>query len=115
LYNATWTLKRNGLASTLAADLYKTPALIPACPWLDGTLPPAPTISVTSDVLSITPGAGEIARWWTLRSHSSAGWSVRILSGADRILPVPAGTDRALVQAVDRAGNVSGIAEWRRP
>jgi uncharacterized lipoprotein YddW (UPF0748 family) len=114
LYNATWTLKKNGLAASLAADLYKTPALVPACPWLDGALPPAPAIAVTSDVLSITPGSGETARWWTLRSHSTAGWLVRILSGAERLVPLPAATDRALVQAVDRAGNVSGLAEWRR-
>jgi uncharacterized lipoprotein YddW (UPF0748 family) len=114
LYNTTWTLKRNGLAATLASNLYKTAALIPASPWLDGAPPPAPTITVTSDILSITPSAGEAARWWAVRSHSSSGWTTRILFGAERTPSLPSGTDRVLIQAVDQAGNTSAVTEWRR-
>ena len=116
LYNTSWTLKRNGgaLASTLAADLYKTPALVPASPWLDATPPSAPTITVSSDNLQITPGLGEAARWWTVRYHASGAWTTRILFSTDRSLLISS-VDRALVQAVDQAGNVSAAAEWRKP
>lgn len=116
LYNTTWTLKKNGgaLASAFASDLYKTPALVPASPWLDAAPPPAPSITVSSDNLQITPSAGEAARWWAVRYHTSSGWMTRILFAADRSLLL-SGTDRVLVQAVDQAGNTSTSTEWRKP
>jgi uncharacterized lipoprotein YddW (UPF0748 family) len=115
LYNTTWTLKRNGLAATLASDLYKTPALIPASPWLDSTPPPAPQITIGSNAVTITAGPDEPARWWALRSHSATGWTTQILPGTQRQVGLLNGTDRVLVQAVDRAGNTSQPTEWRRP
>jgi uncharacterized lipoprotein YddW (UPF0748 family) len=116
LYYTTWTLKRNGgaLASSLAGDLYKTGALVPASPWLDASAPGVPSIIVASDILQITPAAGETSRWFALRIHASAAWSTRILFGSSRTLSLPTGVDRVLVQAVDQAGNVSAAAEWRR-
>ena len=116
LYNTSWTLTRNGgaLASTLAADLYKTRALVPASPWLDASAPSTPSISVTGNSLAITPGAGEAARWWAIRSRSSGEWRTRILFGSERSAAIDGSVDRALVQAVDQAGNVSAVAEWRR-
>lgn len=116
LYNTTWTLKRNSgaLAAALAGDLYKTAAVVPASPWLDSTPPAAPSIGVTSDILQITPGAGESARWWALRVNSSGAWSTRILFGPDRTISLPSGFQRILVQAIDQAGNASAAAEWRR-
>lgn len=114
LYNASWTLKKNGLAATLSGDLYKTVALVPASPWLDAVPPNAPTISVASDLLQITPANGEPARWWTVRSHASGGWTTRIMFAADRNVALPSGSDRAVVQAVDQAGNVSADAVWHR-
>ena len=114
LYNTTWTLKKNGLAETLASDLYKDVALVPASPWLDAVPPNKPAISVASDVVQITPAAGEAARWWAVRSHASAGWTTRILFGSETSSALPSGSDRVLVQAVDKAGNLSPVAEWRR-
>ncbi len=114
LYNATWTLKKNGLATTLSSDLYKDAALVPASPWLDAVPPNSPSISVASDLLQITPASGEAARWWAVRSHASDGWTTRILFGTDHTVALPSGSDRVIVQAVDQAGNVSPGAEWRR-
>jgi uncharacterized lipoprotein YddW (UPF0748 family) len=114
LYNASWTLKKNGLAATLSSDVYKDVALVPASPWLDAVPPNSPSISVVSDLLQITPAGGEAARWWTVRAHSSSGWTTRILGGADRMVTLLTGSDRVIVQAVDQAGNVSSGAEWRR-
>ncbi len=116
LYNTSWTLKRNAgaLATSLAGDLYKSGALVPALPWLDAAPPGAPSIAIASDILQITPGAGENARWWALRIRFAGTWTTRILFGTARTLSLPTGSDRVLVQAVDQAGNVSANAEWRR-
>jgi uncharacterized lipoprotein YddW (UPF0748 family) len=116
LYNASWTLKRNSgaLATILASDLYKTPALIPASPWLDATPPNAPTLSLSGSSLAINSAGGEAARWWAVRKHSSSSWSTRILFGSATSIAIDSSVDRVLVQAVDQAGNVSSVAEWRR-
>jgi uncharacterized lipoprotein YddW (UPF0748 family) len=116
LYNTTWTLKQNGgaLASTLAGDLYKTRALVPASPWLDSTPPPAPGLTLSGGSLQIAAGAGEAARWWAIRSHSSSSWTTRIVFGTATAFSIDTSVDRVIVQAVDQAGNVSGLAEWRR-
>ena len=116
LYNTTWTLKQNGgaLASTLAADVYKTDALVPAFTWLDSTPPPAPAVAQSSGSLTITPAIGESARWWAVRQRASSVWTTRVLFGSTTSIQIDSSVDRVLVQAVDRAGNVSGPAEWRR-
>ena len=115
LYNTSWTLKQNGgaLANVLAADVYRNSALVPAMPWLDSSPPPMPSITVTSGSVAIAPGAGEEARWWAIRSHSSSGWTTLIRFGSERTITLSSGVDRVLVQAVDRAGNTSAAAEWR--
>ena len=116
LYNTTWTLKQNGgaLASTLSADVYKTGALGPAFPWLDSTPPGAPTLAASASSLTITPAAGEAARWWAVRRRASNAWTMRVLFGSTASVAIDSNVDRVLIQAVDRAGNVSGVAEWRR-
>jgi uncharacterized lipoprotein YddW (UPF0748 family) len=116
LYNTTWTLKQNGgaLANALSSDLYKTRALVPASPWLDSTPPPAPTLTLSGGSLQIVAAAGEAARWWAVRSHASSSWTTRILFGTATSFSIDSSVDRVIVQAVDQAGNVSGLAEWRR-
>ena len=114
LYNTTWTLKRNGLAALIAQELYTAPALIPASPWLDSTPPGVPSIAVSGSSVQLTPAPGEAPRWFVLRAKSAGAWTTRIIFGAERTLPVEAAVERILVQSVDRAGNTSAAAEWRR-
>ena len=116
LYNTTWTLTRNGgaLATLLAQDLYKSGALVPAVSWLDGSPPGVPSISVAGGQLQLTPAQGEEPRWWATRLRSSGTWSTKVSFGTVRSIPLDANVDRALVQAVDRAGNASAFVEWRR-
>jgi uncharacterized lipoprotein YddW (UPF0748 family) len=114
LYNTSWTLKRNGLANALAADLYRTPALVPAVSWLDASAPPPPVIAVSGATIQITPSAGEEPRWWVVRGKSSTAWTTRVLFESVRSVSIDGAVERALVQAVDRAGNVSAVTEWRR-
>lgn len=116
LYNTTWTLTRNGgaVAASLA-DLYRVRAIPPAATWLDAAPPPAPTLTVASGSLTLTPGAGEAARWWVVRTLNSTGWTTRVVFGAERSVALGAGASRVIINAVDAAGNVSGPVEWRSP
>jgi uncharacterized lipoprotein YddW (UPF0748 family) len=117
LYNTTWTLTRNGgaVAASLTSALYRDRAIPPASPWLDASAPAAPTVTVASSTLSITPGTGDGARWWVVRSLAESGWTTKVVFATERSVALLPGTSRALVNAVDAAGNLSGHAEWRRP
>ncbi len=115
LYNTTTTLKRaNGAVAATVAPLYAQRALVPASPWLDGVAPPAPAISVGGRTVQIVPGAGEAARWWYLRWRGASGWTTRIIFGTTLSVTLDTDPERALVNAVDRAGNASTAAEWKR-
>ena len=114
LYNTTWTLTRNaGAVAGSLGDLYRMRALPPAYPWLDASPPTAPTITVTGSLLSITQPGEAPARWWVVRSRSASGWTTRVVFGSERTMALPAGTTRAIVNAVDSAGNVSADVDWR--
>ena len=118
LYNTTSTLKRNSgaLATALASDVFRSPALVPASPWLDAVAPATPTLTMSSgSVLLLTPGSSEGPRWWVLRTHSGTTWKTQILFGTARNVMVDTSTDHAFLNAVDQAGNLSGAAEWRHP
>ena len=116
LYNTTWTLTRNGgaLASLLASDLYKSQALVPASPWLDATPPAAPSLVAAGSSLMLVAAPGEAPRWWAVRKRASGAWTTRVLFGTITSLPLDASVERVLVQAVDQAGNVSGVSEWKK-
>jgi hypothetical protein len=103
------------VAASLAADLYRLRAIPPAYTWLDGAAPPTPTITVANGLLAMTPGDDEPPRWWVVRSQGTAGWTTRVVFGAERSIGLPAGTSRVLMNAIDVAGNASGAAEWRAP
>ena len=114
LYNATSTLKRNGgsVASSLAS-LYAQRALVPASPWLDGTPPPAPSVTVNGTTVVPTAGAGEPPRWWYVRARIASGWWTRVIFGSTTSITLPSAPTHVLVNAVDRAGNTSAVAEWK--
>ncbi len=117
LYNTTWTLKQNNgsLANVLGTDLYKTAALVPASTWLDNTPPSPPSVTVSAGKIDISPASGEPPRWWVVRTHSAAAWNTRVVFAEQRAVTADPNVDRVLVQAVDEAGNLSGVTEWRRP
>ena len=115
LYNTTSTLTRNGgaVAASLSV-LYQTRAVPPAYPWLDAAPPPAPAITVANGVVSVTPGAGESARWWALRVRTNDVWSTRLVFGTERSIALGADASRVIVNAIDAAGNASPNVEWKR-
>lgn len=89
-----------GVADLLAAKVYADPALVPASPWLDDTLPGRPRVALTknilSDMLEITwqPAQDESAWLWTLYIKRKGQWSGQILPADRRHFAVPyAGAD----------------------
>ena len=115
LYNTNTTLKKsNGAVAASLAPLYAMRALVPASPWLDAIAPAAPTLVVTGRTVAIAPGAGEATRWFYLRARVGTTWVTRVLFGAQWSLVLDGEPTRVLVNAADKAGNLSGAADWRR-
>ena len=116
LYNTSWTLKQNSgaVASALSADLYKERAVVPAVPWLDPTPPGVPTVTASANALQLTPAAGEPPRWWAVRMRANNAWTTRVLFGSERSIAIDASVQRAVIQALDQAGNASAPVDWRR-
>ena len=116
LYNTTWTLKQNSgqLAGTLATDVYTERAVVPATPWLDGTPPNAPTVTLSGATLTFSPAGGEAVRWWVLQTRTNNVWSVRTQFGTNNTYVVPVGVDRVRVHAGDAVMNLSTPVDWRR-
>jgi uncharacterized lipoprotein YddW (UPF0748 family) len=115
LYNTTSTLTRNGgaVAASLG-ELYRVRAIPPAYPWLDASAPAAPGVSVSDGLLAVTPGDDEPPRWWAVRARTSAGWTTRVVFGAERTVALGVGVTRVIVNAIDAAGNASAAVEWRK-
>jgi uncharacterized lipoprotein YddW (UPF0748 family) len=116
LYNTTSTLKRSGgaVAASLST-LYATRALVPASPWLDATPPPTPTVSISGRTITMTPGVGELPRWWVVRSRAAGAWTTVVIFGDQRSFTLNADADRVLLNAVDQAGNLSASATAQLP
>lgn len=125
-YNATTTLSRNGgeVAGALAADLFSGFAVSPAYPWLDSQPPAAAAMTVARSSggavsVSLTPAAGEPVRWWVVRWFGGAGWQSQRIWGDTRTVTLTAPNDatvsRVMIQAADRAWNLSPVVEWRGP
>jgi uncharacterized lipoprotein YddW (UPF0748 family) len=111
-------LMRNpALNSTLARDIYRQPALIPASPWLDATPPAPPKLSVSVWGKSTHPqwqnSVGKTAGWWVLQSRANGAWTTQIFPAgrADAYLD-NVNPDAIAIRAVDRAGNLSEPAIW---
>jgi uncharacterized lipoprotein YddW (UPF0748 family) len=112
LYNTNSTLKKGGgaVAASLSS-LYASRALVPASPWLDGSAPPTPTVSLNSRTVTMTPAAGDSPRWWVVRSRANGSvWTTRVVFGSARTVTLDVVSDRVLLNSVDQAGNVSAVA-----
>ena len=116
LYNTGGTLKKNGGAVAASiAPLYASFAIAPTSSWLDHSAPPAPTISLSGARLTITPGAGEGARWWLVRSRRGGAWHSALVFGDQRSTQLGGAPERVIVNAVDEAGNTSADVRWSAP
>lgn len=115
-WNIHTLLENPTLVAQLQKDLYATPALVPATPWLDATAPARPSLKLTrSDLLKATwsPAPGEKIALWLLQTRHGNAWTTRILPGDARAHTFNANPPEAVaLRAVDRAGNLSSAAVW---
>ncbi|RCJ29145.1 hypothetical protein A6770_00685 [Nostoc minutum NIES-26] len=76
---------RGGISDLLTKDVYATPALVPASPWLDNTLPGKPSLDIQKDAagkkvqLNWKP-TGEQKVWlWVVQTKKGDKWATNIL------------------------------------
>jgi uncharacterized lipoprotein YddW (UPF0748 family) len=108
---------RGGLAARLGAETYREPALVPASPWIDRVPPPPARVELRelagdSVTLALRPGGDESNWLYVLRGRYGGAWSTDVIPGYYPFRSLPrerdgARLDRVIVQAVDRAGNLS--------
>ncbi len=104
---------RDGIATRLLAGPYAEPALVPATPWLEAQLLPAPELIVGGGRASLRPGVGvhEAPRCWAVWRRTGGQWRLNVLAGSERHVDL-AGAERLTVSAVDRIGRLSPRAAW---
>ncbi len=106
---------QSGIADALSRQLYETTALVPASPWLPGTAPVAPVVSLSASgsapstvCLSAAPRdtAASAPRWWVLRVKRADGWTTEVLPGVVRrwSLGMRIRAESVVVSGVDRTG-----------
>lgn len=101
---------RDSLSERLATEAYGEPALVPASPWLDASLPGQPALSVRDcDVhetqIELAPTSTEEVFLWTIRSRTGQDWTTRVVPGARRSWSVPGQPVQIVVTAIGRTGN----------
>jgi hypothetical protein len=115
------------LDERLMSEVYDAPALVPASPWLDRTIPPRPVLALRTEPLSgdrvldlrsgtdVPAAPGVVASTtvpptlWVVQTRTDSGWRTAILPGTQRTILLAA-RGAALpsdvrVMAVDRVGN----------
>lgn len=114
-----WSVKalhqnRDGLADKLVRQVFQSPALVPASPWLDKAVPGKPIVAFGQDAAATTsvfrwelPGGGAPG-WWLVQTRFTGQWRTelvpggqltRTLSGGSAVLP-----EVIAVTAVSRFG-----------
>jgi hypothetical protein len=116
----------DSLNERLLRGPYRNSALVPATPWLGGTVLPAPHAILQrpgdtgSFSVNIPRVPGERARWFVVRVRRAGVWSTAVISGwiqvygdvvTDLHTPHP---DLVVVTPVDRLG-IEGESTWLRP
>ena len=118
LYNASSVrTDRGGFRSTLVENHYASAAIPPATTWLDATAPVTPDLTVTraaGEVRLRLAGDGD-AYWWYVRWRDGGRWHARLTRASQSLVTVTGSNiDGVAVAAVDRVGNASPDAVWRR-
>jgi uncharacterized lipoprotein YddW (UPF0748 family) len=110
---------RQGLAGTLQAQTYDTPALVPASPWLERDAPAAPLAHLSRrpdgafDLLLGTPAHGKPVLRWAVWLRYGEHWVFQVCQQPSLVLAatgvgVPGGAlTGVVVSALDRVGNES--------
>ena len=81
---------RGGVGDQLVAGPYATPALVPASPWLQDSIPGAPRVTARVDTLSgrttveLSPSGTALVRSWVVRTLFGESWTTSIVPGSIR-------------------------------
>ena len=112
-------MKNSALDNALLKEVYRQPALIPACPWLNATSPPLPKLTVDAWRQTLhmqwKNGAGEPANWWVLQGRENGVWTTQIFpAGRTDIYLDNTNFDAIAIRAVGRTGNLSEPVVWKK-
>ncbi len=112
-------MKNPALAEALRVDTYRQPALIPASPWLNPTVPPPPKLSVSiwkkSFHIEWKNSGKEPINGWVLQTRANGSWTTQIFPASRTDVYLDnASPDAIAVRAVSRVENVSEAAVWTR-
>ncbi len=116
-----WSIKplhqnRDSLADKLVRQVFQAPALVPASPWLDKTVPGKPLVAFGQDAAATTsvfrwelPG-GSAPGWWLVQMRFAGQWRSELIPGGQPTRTLP-GSNAALpeviaVAAVSRFGQL---------
>lgn len=106
----------DNLARKLAAGPYAAPALVPASPWLDTTVPGRPTLALErrsgDAVVTMRPAEGERAWLWIVRTRFGDTWTTDIIPGwmqAHVLGQENTAPNEVAVSLVHRTGNESPV------
>jgi uncharacterized lipoprotein YddW (UPF0748 family) len=114
------TLMRNTeLDAALEREVYEQPALVPACPWLDPTVPAKPQVTLgepkSSVQISWVCGGPEQVWAWLLQTRRGKEWSTAVLPGRKMSQMFESPLPEAIsLTAVNRFGNASRPAVVER-
>jgi uncharacterized lipoprotein YddW (UPF0748 family) len=104
---------RNGLAEKLAREIYSSPAIVPATPWLAGTNPPPslPRVWVNFRAnglkLDWQSTGPTTVRLWALQSRHGSVWKTELFPGNISACTFPSRPDVVSVTAIDRWSRAS--------
>jgi uncharacterized lipoprotein YddW (UPF0748 family) len=116
-WNMRALMRSSALDETLKREVYQQPALIPAEPWLGGSAPAKPKLSVAKG----KAGAQAKATWssigfskawlWLVQTRSGQRWTTQILPAVTTSEAWTSAVPEVVaVSAVDRKGNLSSPA-----
>ncbi|QUW00902.1 family 10 glycosylhydrolase [Chloracidobacterium sp. MS 40/45] len=101
---------RGGLSDLLQHEVYSVPALVPASPWLDAAVLPAPRLEVG---MASTPGR-PVAVWqsgdglpvarWCIAIQTGETWELQIQPATQRQVALPESARAVAVWPVSRSG-----------
>jgi uncharacterized lipoprotein YddW (UPF0748 family) len=99
-----------GISERLLAQVYQTPALVPAMPWLRIPAPNQPIVDFQNfagaPLITMRPFRGDDVAKWIVRFRDQYAWTLRVVPGWQQNCYLPEGEwpVEVIVSAVNRAG-----------
>jgi uncharacterized lipoprotein YddW (UPF0748 family) len=103
---------QGGIAAALAGGVYAKPAVVPASPWLEQTVPGKPALWVEDGGRTrwATTGMTNGVSVWVWQTRTGDQWQTRILPGGTRTLELTGAPEVVSLTGIDRCGMASPAA-----